>query len=99
MKKSMILMVLISLLVILLGVQCSSPPQGEPADEGPDMTTPEGLINQKCTECHGSTVIKSTNRTEQDWIELVERMMQKGAELNEEERDIIIDYLVENYKK
>ena len=99
MKKRVFILVLIMIFVVLFGIQCSTQPEAEPMDAATPEMSPVGLMNDKCSGCHGVGVVRATDRTEQDWIEVVDRMIRKGADMDEEEREIIIDYLLENYKK
>jgi len=98
MKKYIYLLTLISILVVLIGAQCTPASQSDQADNASVEISAEGLVNERCSTCHGVGVVRATNRSEQDWIKLVDRMISKGAKLDENERDMVINYLVENYK-
>jgi hypothetical protein len=53
----------------------------------------EDLINERCTVCHTTDRIYKAGFDREQWEKTVDRMISKGAELNEEERDSIIEYL------
>lgn len=55
------------------------------------------LLEERCTECHGLERTTSESKTRDEWLETVDRMIQKGAELNAEEKEVLVDYLAETY--
>jgi cytochrome c5 len=57
----------------------------------------ETLLQERCTDCHGLGETTSARKTRAEWDETVTRMISKGAELNDEEKTILLDYLAENY--
>ncbi len=74
-------------LIIVIGIlaACSSPPEGEK------------LLQQRCTGCHEEAKIVAVGRTHDEWAQKVDQMITFGADLNEDERDILIKYLAETY--
>jgi cytochrome c5 len=67
-----------------------------PAEE-PVSVDSETLLQERCTECHGLDRTTSAQKTRAEWDETVTRMVNKGAELNDEEKTILVDYLAETY--
>ena len=60
----------------------------------------KGLFESKCSRCHSTQKPTSKKRTREGWEETVTRMIKvKGASINDEEAEIIIDYLTNNYGK
>ncbi len=57
----------------------------------------ETLLEERCTECHDLDRTTSAQKTRAEWEETVTRMISKGAELNEAEKTVLIDYLAETY--
>ncbi|HEX3049511.1 MAG TPA: hypothetical protein VHP83_02570 [Aggregatilineaceae bacterium] len=55
------------------------------------------LVDERCTVCHDRGRIDSKDKDEAGWTETVDRMIGKGAQLNDEERQAVIDYLVETH--
>ncbi len=55
------------------------------------------LLEQRCTACHGLARVESTKKDRSEWERTVVRMVNKGAQLSEEEQEILIIYLTENY--
>ncbi len=57
----------------------------------------EVVVSGKCTACHSDERIKSQSLTSGEWTILVDQEIDRGAQLNGEERSAVIDYLVANY--
>jgi hypothetical protein len=81
-------------LILLLGLfasACSSGNGGAP--EG------KSLLQDRCTKCHTLSRIEKAEKTRDEWVATVDRMISYGAELNSEERTVLLDYLETNYSK
>jgi predicted ester cyclase len=77
---------------------------GEPAateEAGGDGDTGaldgDALVSERCTVCHTRERIDNADKDEAGWTETVDRMIGYGAQLNEEERAAVIQYLVETH--
>ena len=88
---------LVALLVIAATVvtACGST-SGGPTEE-PVSIDGETLLQERCTECHGLERTTSAEKTRAEWDETVTRMMDRGAELSDEEKTVLVDYLAETY--
>ena len=79
----------------------TAPPTEVPEEEPPTEPSPAGdgaaLLEERCTVCHGLDRTTSARKTRDQWEQTVVRMVGKGAELNEEEQEILIAYLAETY--
>jgi mono/diheme cytochrome c family protein len=81
-------------LVILVLAACG----GQSSDMGGGETMDgEALLQDRCTQCHGLDRITSASKTQEEWQANVERMVQKGAELNDQEIEVLVAYLAETY--
>ncbi len=56
------------------------------------------LLEERCSVCHPSARPKSKKKTPEQWESTVTRMMGKGANLNTEEKKILVDHLSSTYK-
>lgn len=56
------------------------------------------LVETRCTTCHGLSRIESTSKSADQWKTTVEKMVGKGANLNAEELQAVIQYLTDTYK-
>jgi len=50
-----------------------------------------------CTVCHGLEVAEGSNRPKQDWSQVVEDMVRKGAEGTKADLDMVINYMTVTY--
>jgi hypothetical protein len=80
---------------------------GEPSGEHEMSATEEAsapmaldgdaLVSERCTVCHSRDRIDSKDKDEAGWTETVDRMISHGAQLNADERQAVIDYLVSTH--
>jgi hypothetical protein len=84
-------MLVLILFVGLFASACSS--GGGGSSEG------ERLLENRCTECHTLSRVENAEKTLDEWTRTIDRMVAMGAELNSEERAILLDYLEANYSK
>ncbi|MFL7792829.1 MAG: hypothetical protein AB8I69_11865 [Anaerolineae bacterium] len=84
----------------------TSAPTEPPADESTEAPQPteapalpdgETLLQARCTVCHGLERTTRASKTHEEWTVTLDRMIDKGAELSADERDVLIDYLAEVY--
>ena len=68
-------------------------------EEEPVTTTLDGetLVNERCTTCHTADRIVQADKDEAGWTATVDRMIGNGAQLSEEERTVLIEYLTATY--
>ncbi len=57
------------------------------------------IVTKRCGGCHGLDAITAESRTERDWRKKVDKMIDRGAEVTDEEYQPIIKYLVANFGK
>jgi len=60
---------------------------GKPSPDG------EKLVNGRCNSCHGLDRVHKARKDKAGWEQTVNRMIHKGARLNEAERQAVADYL------
>lgn len=61
---------------------------------GPDGAT---LLQERCASCHTLTRVTNAHKTADEWRKTVLRMVAKGARLDEQEQQILIEYLAKTY--
>jgi mono/diheme cytochrome c family protein len=58
---------------------------------------PEGqgkaLVQTACSQCHGIDVIVGQPRSREEWGEVVSRMVGNGAQLSDDDYNLVIEYL------
>jgi competence protein ComEA len=68
-----------------------------------DKDLPEGAgkaeLLRACTTCHEAERIYKTRYTRQQWTESVARMTRRGVEAGDDEVELILEYLVQNFAK
>jgi cytochrome c5 len=94
----------ILLLVLLVGTflaacGASQPPATASTGGQPATTTLDGqtLLQERCTVCHNLNRVISAHKTAAQWTTTVERMVGKGAQLDAQEQQTLIDYLAQTY--
>ena len=70
-----------------------------PPTEGPATLDGQSLLQERCTVCHDLGRVERSMKTEEEWKATVERMVGKGAQLDEAEQELLIQYLAETYPK
>jgi len=80
------------------------PTEAPTATEAPPTEVPatldgQSLLQERCTVCHGLGGVERAKKTEEEWKATVERMVGKGAQLDEAEQELLIQYLAETYPK
>ena len=66
---------------------------------GAKAPDPEGLYETKCSICHNIERSKSKKKSEKSWRNTVKRMKKNGAPITDDEVEIIIRHLADNYGK
>jgi cytochrome c5 len=55
------------------------------------------LYESACTQCHGLRMIEKTRDGRSGWENTVHKMVIAGTQLNADEMELVIDYLVQHY--
>jgi len=56
------------------------------------------LLESRCSVCHPAARPKAAQKTPEQWEATVTRMMGKGAQLSDDEKKVLVDYLSSTYK-
>jgi mono/diheme cytochrome c family protein len=57
----------------------------------------KAIVQRTCTSCHALKVVTAKRASREQWSTLVDQMMSKGADLEDDEVDIVVNYLVKNF--
>ena len=68
-------------------------------EEAPAALDGKSLLEERCTRCHDLGRVERAKKTEEEWKTTVERMVGKGAQLDQTEQELVIKYLAEAYPK
>ncbi|MDY7077679.1 MAG: hypothetical protein SXV54_12225 [Chloroflexota bacterium] len=93
-------------LIVVIGLltACGSPTSTQPTEPSKEVpgaapTTDDGatLLQERCTTCHGLDQVTQSQQTREEWDRTVVRMVDKGAQLNKDEQNTLVEYLTETY--
>jgi cytochrome c-type biogenesis protein CcmH/NrfF len=84
------------LLLLVLGLVLAACSGAQEPAAGSDLDG-KALTEERCTQCHNLQTVTSAKKSRDAWQSTVERMIGKGAELNDAEKAAVIDYLTEAY--
>jgi len=70
---------------------------GAPADDVDMVADGKSLLEGPCTQCHNLERSTSKSKTRDEWLATVDRMIGKGAAINAEEKEVLVEYLAEEY--
>ena len=85
--------VLIAVLTLMVAA-CGSTESGSSSMSAADG---QALLEERCAVCHDLERTTSQQKTADEWEDTVTRMVQKGAVLTEDEQQVLIAYLAEEY--
>ena len=55
------------------------------------------ILEKKCSSCHSPSQVTTVGRSADEWQEVVVSMIDLGAEMNEEETKVLVEYLAKNW--
>jgi competence ComEA-like helix-hairpin-helix protein len=55
------------------------------------------IVQRACVGCHALKVVTSKRATQEQWSALVDQMVTRGADLNDDEIEVVIAYLSNNF--
>lgn len=97
MKKSLLLTLAFIAIIVLLISACSSL---SPTDATTTVTLSDAemqaLVEEKCSQCHSVDRVWDNSYSESRWSTVFDSMIAKGAQVSEEEKAQMIDWLVAN---
>jgi hypothetical protein len=80
---------------------CGGPapaPAGEEQPEAPQAAVDgAALLEDRCAAHHALERATSAQKTREEWVQTVTRMVRKGAKLDAGEQEALITYLAETY--
>ena len=71
--------------------------QTQPSDPLPNGAG-KPIVLRACTACHTLTVITTRRASQAEWAKTVDDMVNRGADLSDDDIDKVIDYLSTNFK-
>ena len=98
MKKNSISFPSILLLVLLVGSLVVSCGSSNTTASTSAATDGQSLMQERCSVCHSTSRITSAHKTAAEWTTTVQKMVSRGAQLNSQEQQTLLDYLAANFK-
>jgi competence ComEA-like helix-hairpin-helix protein len=57
----------------------------------------QAIVQQKCASCHALKVVTGKRASRQQWSTIVDQMITRGADVSDDDIDILLDYLAKNF--
>ena len=57
----------------------------------------KAMVQRTCVQCHAMKVVTAKRATKEQWSALVDQMVSRGADLNDDEIDVVVNYLSKNF--
>lgn len=84
--------------VVLFAVGCGPAPTPEPTPT-PEVHPGQALVASRCISCHDLSRVTNSRFDREGWQMTVDRMVISGAQLNDEQKAQVVDYLAQTYPK
>jgi len=95
MNKKWILISLTGLILLTIIAACAQTAEPEVETPGTETTDTRALIVDRCSDCHSvDRVFNASYTTEAEWSDVIDDMIDKGAEVSPEEKELMVEYLV-----
>jgi hypothetical protein len=95
MQKQALALFALGLVLVSLLLACTAPAADTEVEAEGEQAV--ALLEDRCTGCHGLERTTSSVKSQAEWEDTVDRMVEKGANLSEEEQAILISYLSTEY--
>lgn len=96
-RKAVFLILFVGLLVVALVIACAEKEEPTQVPTSPPMVSGAELLQERCAACHGLNQVHRATKTQAQWEVTVDRMREYGAQLTDDEAQILIEYLADNY--
>jgi uncharacterized membrane protein len=54
----------------------------------------KALIDERCSVCHSASTVYNASYDEAGWSDVIDNMIDKGADVNADEKALMIDWLL-----
>ena len=96
MKKSLsaTLFLLMALVLVVSACSNATTPASTEAGAGSEVDEVKALIDERCSVCHSVKTVYNANYDEAKWSDVIDQMISKGADVSDEEKSMMIDWLL-----
>jgi competence protein ComEA len=77
--------------ILYLVAAVTSDPNTLPPGDG------QAIVQQKCANCHALKVITAKKASKQQWSTIIDQMITRGADVSDDDIEILVDYLTKNF--
>src|SRR5258708_4833121 len=77
--------------VVLTVMLLAAATEGLPSGKGKE------IVQQQCISCHALKVVTAKRANKDQWATLVDQMITRGAQVEDEDIDTVVDYLAKNF--
>ncbi len=99
---------LLAATIAVTAQQAPAPVPQEPSAATPSAAMPSAAMPaadakgaatfaRVCSLCHDGARILSNRRSKSQWTEVIEKMMERGAQVSDEDFEVVMDYLLRHY--
>lgn len=81
-------------MILLVLIAACTQTAATPALDELDSAQIEALIVDKCSDCHTADRVFQEDYSETQWSAVFDDMINKGADVSPEEKEVMIDWLV-----
>ena len=96
--KTRALVIIIVGLIILTLVSCGPAATPEPTST-PEVHKGKAIVANRCIGCHEIGRVTNAKYDREGWQMAVDRMVLSGAQLTDEQTELVVDYLALTYPK
>jgi hypothetical protein len=96
MNKNKFFLASLLIMVLLTGILLTACGSSTTSSSAP--LDGQALLQQRCTVCHDISGLSQLHGNSQQWKGLVDQMISRGAKLNSQEEQKLVDYLAQTYK-
>ncbi len=79
------------------GSPAASPAQGPAAGSAAASDKNAAVYTRTCSLCHDAQRILSNRRTRDQWSEVIDKMVERGAQGSDDDFNAVLEYLVSHY--
>ena len=90
-RQTKIAVVMVTAALLVTG--CASKPSAESIAKGKE------LAYSRCTTCHAASTFEHHRYSRAEWLSVIKRMMEHGAQYTSEEKDLLADFLSTKFGK
>ena len=96
--KTRTLVIIMVGMIILTTVGCGPAPTPEPTPT-PEVHKGKAVVANRCIGCHEIGRVNNAKYDREGWQMTVDRMVLRGAQLTDEQTELVVDYLALTYPK